>query len=148
MTVEMTTEQKKVKELFEDRVKKLSSIEHLYRSTLLLVRSNKKLTLEETIAEQPELAMAYRMSQRLVEAFQIMDVITENMFSVNAKIAQIDIALEDLSKKTNTDISNVKVAVGDLEKTILPNLKALVQLFDNLKKAEDQRKKNGEDMIV
>jgi hypothetical protein len=144
--------EKTLKELFADRLAQLKSTEKLSETLLFLGHAkNGERTPEiwdKAAFSHPDLAISYTLSQRLFETFQILEFMTFNTLDVTAKIARIDSALEDLAKKTNTDISGVKGAVNDLEKTVLPSVKKIVQLFDNLKETEDRRKKNGESMIV
>ena len=56
--------------------------------------------------------------------------------------------LKTIGEKTGVDISKITKEVDDLKTTILPSVKGMVHLFDNLKEQQERTKENGEDMIV
>ena len=67
---------------------------------------------------------------------------------VNAKISDLDKTVQNIAEQTGVKITNAQKDITELKETVGPNVKAVIQLFANLQKEEERRKKNGETMIV
>jgi hypothetical protein len=94
----------------------------------------------------------YIASSQYVETLEILGGLIDTLFDLNddirAKISKLDKNVQNIAEKTGVDISNVKTEIKDLQETVGPNIKAVIQLFANLQKEEEKRKKNGEGMVV
>jgi len=87
-----------------------------------------------------------------IETLTILDGIVDSLFvlmdAVGGKMLKLDKTVQNIAEKTGVDISNVQTDVKELKETVGPNVKAVIDLFANLQKEEERRKKNGEKMIV
>jgi Mg2+ and Co2+ transporter CorA len=87
-----------------------------------------------------------------VETLKLFDALIDSLFDftdkIKAKIANLDKTVQNIADQTGVDITNVQKDITELKETVGPNVKAVIQLFANLQKEQDRRKKNGETMIV
>lgn len=87
-----------------------------------------------------------------VETLKLLSALIDSLFDfsdkINAKISNLDKTVQNIAEQTGVDITNVQTDIKELKETVGPNVKAVIQLFANLQKEEEKRKKNGETMIV
>ncbi len=86
------------------------------------------------------------------ETLKILDVLLDSLLDLSektrAKILNLDKTVQNIAEKTGVDISTVQTDIKELKETVGPNVKAVIQLFANLQKEEERRKKSRETMIV
>lgn len=96
--------------------------------------------------------LAYIVYDKHEETLMITKAIFEVVFAIfdgySERIAKIEKEMQTIAENTGTDISKVKTDVDQLKETVGPKVNAVIQLFANLQKEEERKKKNGEKMVV
>lgn len=111
-----------------------------------------KKQTEVLLKEQPLNALYYLFFEHQCKNDLFLKSLYDIAFSLDDSIAsrltKIETDIISIGKKTGTDISAIKQDVTDFNQNVLPSVKAIVNLLDELQKENKRREKNGESMIV
>lgn len=137
----------KIKEIFKGKIARAKERTNEYDLKAQTTESR-----NESTTMKAYYVSAYLASSQHVETLELLDYFMDTLFDLKdglrTKIWKLDKSVQNIAEKTGVDISNVKTEIKDLQETIGPNVKAVIQLFANLQKEEERRKKNGVVMVV
>jgi hypothetical protein len=158
MTGHPTTpeEATRIKQYFTEKIASLKHTKAFYRKRLFEGSDPfNPETWDKIMKENPESAISFLTYRNFVDVYELLELFADdiiemeqNIYKLNQNVNEAFRDLNIVSKKTKVDFTNIKQNVGELEKTILPAVKGMVNLFDKNTQEEERRKKNGGSMIV
>lgn len=138
-----------IRRYFSERIDSLKRSKIFYRDRLFKGADPYDPEIYDKIMEKhPESAIPLLMYQDFEQVYELLALLADSVIESEQNIGRLNKNLNLLAKKSKIDILSVMKNVSDLEKTILPAVKGMVNFFDGNKKEEEKRKKNGESMIV
>jgi hypothetical protein len=141
------TPREKIKEIFKEKIAYAKEQTNQY-----YMKGQTTETRNESVAIKAFYVSAQFASSQHVETLELIGFLMDTIIDLNGdlrtKVWNLEKNVQNIADKTGVDISNVKTEIKDLQEAIGPNVKAVIQLFANLQKEEEKRKKNGETMIV
>ena len=140
--------QQKKKEYFETRHAANKVAMELFQKTYFGGHEPTNEQLSALLASNPVVGCMFTVFSFQTRNDSLLDVLFSSVFSLDDELSfQIE-KLEAVIRANGDKAEATTKEVDVLKETIAPKIRAMVDLFDNLKKSDERRQKAGEDMIV